>query len=148
MNELDTSRYLDAIHKFLQLHRYVRNYAYSIRSVGISGRKVSALRHLVNEGSETIGKLSAVFFLSDSSTSEMVADLERHGYVQRSRSKKDNRVVLVEVTPEGQQLVQETPLGGISLLRERLKHLPTERLTRIDEALTDLVQLLGIEHDD
>jgi DNA-binding MarR family transcriptional regulator len=148
MSELDTTIYNDAIHKFLQIHRYLRKFAYRTRSVGISGRKVAALRHLVEDGPQTIGKLSAYFYLSDSSTSEMVADLERLGYVFRSRSKADNRVVLVEVTPEGQQLVQETPLGGISLLRERLKHLPSERLSRIDEALTDLVQLLGIENDD
>ena len=67
---------------------------------------------------------------------------------RRTRSTADNRVVLVEVTPEGQHLVKKAPLGGISLLRERLKNLPAERLTLIDDALTDLIQLLEIEHDE
>lgn len=148
MSELDIALYDNAIHKFLQLHRYVRSYAYRIRSVGISGRKVAALRHLLEGGPRTIGQLSAYLHISDSSTSEMVADLERQDLARRTRSTADNRVVLVEATPEGHALVQNAPLGGIALLRERLKSLPTERLTRIDDALTDLVQLLEIEHDE
>jgi len=148
MSELDIALYNDAIHKFLQIHRYLRNHAYRIRSVGISGRKVAALRHLLEGGPRTIGQLSAYFYISDSSTSEMVADLERLDLARRTRSTADNRVVLVEATPEGQRLVQNTPPGGISLLRERLKNLSTERLTRIDDALTDLVQLMEIENDD
>ena len=149
MVELDTTTlYNDAIHKFLQIHRYIRKYAHRIRSVGISGRRVAALRHLLEGGPQTIGQLSTYFYISDSSTSEMVADLERLGLARRTRSTADNRVVLVEVTPDGQRLVKNAPLGGISLLRERLKGLPAERLTRIDDALTDLVQLLEIEHDE
>ena len=148
MNELDTALYQDAIHKFLQIHRYLRKYAHRIRSVGISGRKIAALRHLIEGGPRTVGQLSAYFYINDSSTSELVADLGRLGFVQRTGSRADNRVVLVEVTPEGQRLVKNAPLGGISLLRERLKGLSAERLTRIDDALTDLVQLLEIEHDE
>jgi DNA-binding MarR family transcriptional regulator len=77
----------------------------------------------------------------------MVADLEKVGYVRRTRSQSDNRVVLVELTPEGEHIVQNAPLGGISLLRERLKGLSPDRLSVINEALTDLVQLLEIEAD-
>jgi len=35
-------------------------------------------------------------------------------------------------------------LGGIPLLRERLKALPQERLRVINEAMTEMLQLLGI----
>ena len=142
-----TDLYLDSIHKFLQIHRYLRRYSHLIRSVGISGRKVAALRYLKDAGPRAIGQLSRYFYISDSSTSEMVADLEKVSYVRRTRSQSDNRVVLVELTPEGEHIVQNAPLGGISLLRERLKGLSPGRLSVINEALTDLVQLLEIEDD-
>jgi hypothetical protein len=40
---------------------------------GISGRKISALRHLLDAGPCTIGELSAYHHISDSTTSEMMA---------------------------------------------------------------------------
>ena len=65
----------------------------------------------------------------------MVAHLAKRGYVTRTRSQADNRVVLVEVTEQGRELVARTPLGGIPLLREALKTLPEERLTLVHDAL-------------
>ena len=77
MVQQPTDLYLDSIHKFLQIHRYLRTYSHLIRSVGISGRKVAALRYLREVGPRTIGQLSRYHYISDSSTSEMIADLER-----------------------------------------------------------------------
>lgn len=136
--------YTDSIHNFLRIFRYVNRYARQIRSVGISGRRVGALRRLLDAGPQTIGQLSAHHYINDSSTSEMVAHLEKLGYVKRTRSTTDSRVVLVEVTPAGEKLVQEVPLGGVALLRVRLRELPAERLRAINQALKDIVQILEI----
>jgi hypothetical protein len=51
----------------------------------------------------------------------------------------------VELTPEGQRLADETPLGGIPLLRERIKQLPPERLQVIDAAFADLLTIMEID---
>jgi DNA-binding MarR family transcriptional regulator len=140
--------YDDTIHTFLQLHRYLRNYARRARAEGISGRKISALRRLLDSGPQTIGQLSDYHYVCDSSASEMVSELEQAGYVTRARSELDNRVVVVELTPAGRDFAENAPLGGIPLLRERLRELPAERLSAIDEALAELVHLLGIDDDD
>jgi len=137
----------ETIHRFLQLHRYLRDYSRRARAEGISGRKIAALRYLLEAGPRTIGQLSDYHYISDSSTSEMVAQLERLGYVTRTRSQEDQRVVLVDLTEAGRNFAQNIPLGGIPLLRERLKALPPGRLSVIHEALTDLVRLLGVGDD-
>jgi DNA-binding MarR family transcriptional regulator len=143
----DTALYTETIHRFLQLHRYLRRYARRIRAEGISGRKVSALRYLLEAGPRTIGQLGRYHCVNDSSASEMVAQLERLGYVARTRSQADQRVVLVDLTESGRAFALNAPLGGIPLLRERLRALSPERLSVINEALTDLVQLLEIGDD-
>jgi DNA-binding MarR family transcriptional regulator len=68
--------------------------------------------------------------------------------VTRTRSAEDNRVVIVELTPTGQEAAMATPLGGIVLLRRRLRTLAPERLAVIDAALTDLLQLMEVKESE
>jgi len=135
---------METTHTFLTLYRYLRRYAIQIQEQDLSGGKLSVLRYLLEAGPLTIGQLRDYLYVSDSSTSEKVSSLERAGYVTRTRSKLDQRVVIVDLTPAGRDIAQSTPLGGIPLLRERLKALSQERLRVINEALTEMLQLLGI----
>ncbi len=145
MTDASEAIYRGTIEEFLLLYRYLRRYSRQMHEGGISGRKISTLRYLVEAGPHTIGQLSGYLCISDSSTSAMIAALEDSGYVTRTRSSHDNRVVLVDVTTAGRALVEETSLGGIPLLREVLKTLPLERLGVIHEAMTTMVNLLEIQ---
>jgi len=51
------------------------------------------------------------------------------------------------VTPEGRELAERTPLGGIPRLREALRALPEEPLVVISEAMTILVEILEMEDE-
>ena len=81
---------------------------------------------------------------STSVASSVISKLEDGGYVTRTRSREDNRVVLVEPTAAGRQLAQATPLGGIALLRRRLPTLEPERLARLNAALADIMELMEV----
>jgi DNA-binding MarR family transcriptional regulator len=139
---------LDVIQKFLVLYRYVRHYGRKTQCKGITGRELSTLRYLKEAGPLTIGQITQYLFLSASSASELVSRMEDAGYVSRRRSTEDSRVVFVELTPEGRQLADETPLGGIPLLRERIKALPPDRLRLVDEALSSLIEIMEINSNE
>ena len=147
MGEPTENAYTKTIQKFLTVYRHLRQYSRQRQKEGISGRKLSALRYL-EAGSRTVGQIRDYLYISDSGTSELIARLEKTGYVTRTRSDVDNRVVIVDLTPAGRDLVQKTPLGGVSLLREQLRTLPQERLSVINEAMTEILTLLEIDHDD
>ena len=144
MNEQDELMALDTIRKFLQLYRYVRHYGRKVQAAGLRGREFAVLRYLM-DGPLKIGEICNYMFISVSSTSEMISRMEDAGYVTRHRCKQDNRVVYVELTDAGRELAEKTPLGGIPLLRERIHTLPSERLVIVDEALTELMTVLGME---
>lgn len=139
--------YTETIHKFLMLYRYLRRHSQQMQNAGVSGRKIATLRYLSEAGPRTIGQLSHYLYIGDSSTSELVDRLQEAGYVTRARSTTDNRVVIVTLTPAGQEIAQKPPEGGVPLLRERLKTLPPERLQRIYEAIDELINLLEIDDD-
>lgn len=147
MEEPSEAIYTEAIHLFLSIYRYIRTSGRRMHEEGIGGRKVATLRYLEKAGPLTVGQVRDYLYLSDSSTSELIAGLEEKGFVQRHRSERDNRVVIVSVTPAGAEVVDGKPLSGMPLLRERLKGLPADRLARIRDAMQDIVDLLEIEDD-
>jgi DNA-binding MarR family transcriptional regulator len=145
MQQETRSPQLDVIQKFLVLHRYVRRYGRRMHREGLRGRELATLRYLSEVGPVTISDVSDYLFLSASSTSELVSRMEKAGYVARRRSTEDCRMVFVELTAEGQRLAKETPLGGIPLLRERVNTLPPDRLKLVDDAFSDLIQIMEID---
>jgi DNA-binding MarR family transcriptional regulator len=142
MSDPSNGLYRETIQEFLSLYRYVRHYGRQMQQEGISGRKVSTLRYLAEAGPLAVGQLGDYLCINDSSTSTTIADLKKRGYVTRTRSPDDNRVVMVEITDQGRELVAQTPLGGIPLLREALKKLPPDRLSLVHEALQTMNELL------
>ena len=144
MADINETLYRDTIQQFLALYRYLRRYGRQMQQEGISGRKISTLRYLIEAGPLTIGQLSAYLCISDSSTSALIAWLESKEYVTRTRSHADNRVVLVDATPTGRELASRTPLGGIPRLREALKGLSAERLAAVHDAMATLTDVLGL----
>jgi MarR family transcriptional regulator, organic hydroperoxide resistance regulator len=140
--------FLKTIHRFLNVYRYLRKYSREIQTQGLSGREVSTLRYLLDAEPVTIGQCRDYLYISDSSTSELVAHLEQAGHVTRARSQSDNRAVLVSLTAQGRKAARTLPLAGIPLLRERLRTLPPERLARINEAMGEILHLLEIEDED
>jgi DNA-binding MarR family transcriptional regulator len=146
VSDENETTYRETIQQFLHLYRYLRGYGRRLHQEGISGRKISTLRYLIGAGPLTVGQLSDYLCISDSSTSSLISWLEDRGHVTRTRSQADNRVVLVDITPSGREIVQRTPLGGIPLLREALKTLPPERLDVVHEAMSTLNEVLGIQN--
>lgn len=134
----------EAIHKFLILHRYLRQYARQMDERGVRPREFSVLRFLIESGPATVGQVQEYLYCSASVASTVIAGLEERGFVTRTRSAEDNRVVIVELTPAGEEAASATPLGGIVLLRRRLRALPEERLAVINAALTDIMQLMEV----
>jgi DNA-binding MarR family transcriptional regulator len=145
MDDQQTTLYMETVHMFLSVYRHLRQHGRQMHDAGIGGRKIATLRYLREFGPLTVGQIRDYLYVSDSSTSELIARLEEKGYVQRSRSRSDNRVVIVTLTPAGQDIIEQTPLDGVPLLRERLKGLPVERLSIIKEAMAEIMQILEIQ---
>jgi len=133
-------------HRFLALLRHKRQYARQIETEqGIKPRDFSVLRFLLESGPATVSQVQAFLHNSPSTTSTLAAQLEEAGYVTRSRSESDNRVVIVSLTPEGRRIAEQAPFGGLPLLRRRLSQLTPERLAEIDGVLVELMQLMESE---
>ncbi len=144
MNDTDTQLARETFHCLLALLRYLRQYGRQVKVKGIRPRDYSVLRFLLESGPSRVGVVQEFLYRSPSTTSTLIAKLEDAGYVTRTRSEQDNRVVIVDLTPAGAKIAEHTPLGGLPLLRRRLETLPSDRLLRINEALGDIMGLLDV----
>jgi DNA-binding MarR family transcriptional regulator len=134
----------EVIHKFLTMNRYLRQRAHQMTDQGIRPPEFAVLHFLRESGPATVGQVQAYLYRSPGTTSMVIAGLEEAGYVTRTRSEQDNRVVIVELTPAGRDLAQNISPGGILLLRQRLHDLPAERLQLLDEALAEMMRLMEV----
>jgi DNA-binding MarR family transcriptional regulator len=69
--------------------------------------------------------------------------LELQGLIKRLRTNDDRRVVNVELTDEGNKLVEKAPQVAQDLLVAGLEELPLAKLQEIAMGLEELVHILG-----
>ncbi len=143
MTNTDSSFADQVFHQFLDLMRFHRQYARQIiDEQGIKPRDLSVLRFFQETGPATVGQAQTYLHKSASTTSALIAGLEKDGYVTRTRSTEDNRVVIVELTEAGHNLIATTPLGGLPLLRRNMRRLSDERLREINDVLVEIMNMM------
>jgi DNA-binding MarR family transcriptional regulator len=71
--------------------------------------------------------------------------LEAKGLVQRSRSEKDRRIVYIDLTEKGRELVKNSPEVVQSLLVKGLEIHTEQKLKKIADGLDELVKILGVQ---
>lgn len=147
MEEGELSLSDQVFHQLLDLLRNSRLYARNIISEqGITPRQLSVLRYLHDAGPATVGQIQSYTHKSPSTTSELIAELEEMGFVIRTRSTIDNRVVHVDLTTTGREKARITPLSGLPLLRRRLSTLSGDRLQEMSGMLAEFTQLMEDRH--
>ena len=130
-------------HQLLALMRVHRQYTRRIIDErDIKPREISVLRFLAEQEAVKVSQVQNYIHHSPSSTSTLVANLEEAGYVTRTRSQTDRRVVYVTITADGRALLETTPLGGMPLLRRELQALTNERLAEMSGVLSEIQQLM------
>ena len=133
--------------KFLALQDHLRQYARQMDDRGVRPRDFAVLRFVLESEPVTIGDVQEYLVRSPSVASTVIANLEKSGFVTRTRSTEDNRVVLVTLTEKGRQFAAAAPLGGLPLLRRKLKTLPHEELAPLEDAMNKLIALLEVDYE-
>jgi DNA-binding MarR family transcriptional regulator len=145
MNEAKKNIYGKTITSILDMNRTLRRYTKTVHEEEINGRQLAAMKYLSETGPCTAGDLARGLFIGESGMSEQLGKLKAKGLITKSRSETDNRVVTVDLSPEGRTLVERMPDGGILLLRRRLKTISAKELETINNVIEKLNRLMKTE---
>lgn len=86
----------------------------------------------------TIGSLSAVLRVDLSTMSRNVTVLERNGYLLRSRSSEDGRIVHVGITAKGNRALETLSCDERDVLKDVYERLPLAERPKVVKALEAL----------
>jgi DNA-binding MarR family transcriptional regulator len=83
------------------------------------------------------GALAASMMLSTGGTTARLDRLEKVGLIERLPSPTDRRSVLVQLTPQGFDVVDQAVSAGLAEQQRLLAHMPPERLRQLDDLLRE-----------
>jgi DNA-binding MarR family transcriptional regulator len=89
-------------------------------------------------GDMTMTGLADVLNVSLSNATGLIDRLEERGYIERDRVPNDRRVVVIRVTPAGEQMLNEVDALSDDLMRSVLGRLPTSQLRGVANAFAAL----------
>jgi DNA-binding MarR family transcriptional regulator len=106
--------------------------------VGLSMAQLNILYTLKRCGEMPMSRLAEMLNVSLSSATGLIDRIEERGLVERTRVPEDRRIVLIRVTPAGEQLLGELDILSDELLRSVLGRLDRSELTAVATAFASI----------
>lgn len=128
---------------FQAVNEYSRN---AERKTALTGPQLWALQILANSPSMRVSELARQMYLSPATVVGILDRLETKGLVTRTRSKEDRRVVNLDLTERGLELVANAPKVAQILLVKGLEALSDEQFCHVVEGMQHMVRILSAEH--
>jgi DNA-binding MarR family transcriptional regulator len=142
-----TSPHADVAQLSTALERVVTMVRRMLPSQPMSLTSVSVLRSLEASGPTRLTELASAQGVTQPGMTQLITRLERDGYVQRGGSRRDARVVLVNLTDDGQAFLNHRREMRTAHLSDLLDRLPADDRAEILAAIPalDLLASLGQE---
>jgi DNA-binding MarR family transcriptional regulator len=115
------------------------------RQAGLTGPQLWAIKMIAESAPLRVSELAAKMYLHPATVVGILDRLEGSGLVIRVRSREDRRVVHVELTQAGRELVHRAPEVAQGVLVSGLEAIPTARLSAIAVGLAEMVRILGAQ---
>jgi DNA-binding MarR family transcriptional regulator len=102
------------------------------------------LATLEHTGRRRLTDLAVAEEIAQPSMTSLVTQLERLGLAERRRDRVDARVVLVEITRAGRQLLRKRRRAGAEALTELIDKLDEQDAAELHAALPALLRLVDV----
>ncbi|MDD2852659.1 MAG: MarR family transcriptional regulator [Desulfuromonadaceae bacterium] len=116
------------------------------KSTGLTGPQLWAPKLLATTTPMRVSDLACQMFLRPPTVVGILDRLEAKKLVTRTNSKKDRRVVEVQLTEQGIRVVAEAPAVAQSVLMKGLNDLTQEQFACIEEGMKLMTKVLDAEH--
>ena len=101
----------------------IKRYRPHLDKIGLTYTQYIVMMVFWEEKTQNVKQLGEKLYLDSGTLTPVLKTLEAKGYLVRSRSKEDERVLNVEITPAGEALKDE----ALAVPQEMLKHVAHER---------------------
>jgi DNA-binding MarR family transcriptional regulator len=115
------------------------------RETGLTSPQLWAIKTINENSPVNVSDLANRLYLHPATVIGIIDRLEKQDLVKRRRSKDDRRVVWIELTSKGHNLVKSAPEVAQGLLVSGLEEISANNLTEIDRSMKLLVKIFGAQ---
>lgn len=115
------------------------------RETDLTGPQLWAIKMISEAAPIKVSELARRMYLHPATVVGILDRMEGKGLVSRTRSQEDRRVVEIDLTAKGKEIVDRAPEVAQGLLVRGLEPLPEEKLLQIADGLDQLVEILGAQ---
>ena len=113
-----------------------------VKRVGLTGPQLVILQEITRMGEVTAGEIAQAVSLSQATVTGILERMENRGLLVRRRSERDKRRIMVRITRNGQQVLDDAPPLMQEAFVERFSDLQEWEQTMILSALQRLVSIM------
>ena len=129
-----------------RLFQTINDYSKSAGKImGLTGPQLWAIKLLANDAPLRVSDLARRMFHHPATAVGILNRLETRGLVTRIRSKEDRRVVDVELTPLGKEVVANAPEVAQVMLVKGLGALSDEELSSVTKGIEMVARIVGAD---
>ena len=115
------------------------------KKYNVSTPQLSCLLALRDYGPLPPSQIAKYIMVNSSTVTGIIDRLEQKGFVERSRTSPDRRVITISLTEKGKDLTQNAPPPLQKKMVEGLMKLPAREIKQIAQALRKLTSLLDVQ---
>ncbi len=142
-NNESASPALEALKLFRIIFKSANRHFHDIKKVaGIGGASLWALAEIAENSGLTVSGLAKAMSVHQSTASNLMEKLETSGYILRTRSENDRRVVHLSLTKQGLETLQKAPPPYRGILPDALMRLNPKSLDEINRHLSELISVM------
>jgi DNA-binding MarR family transcriptional regulator len=136
----------ETINDLRRVFQVIQEYSKKVEhTTGLTGSQLWAIKVLAEGAPMTVSELARRMYLHPATVVGVLDRLESHELIKRTRSEEDRRMVWVELTSKGNNLVASAPEVAQGLLAKGLEKTTLTELKEINKGLKRLVSILGAE---
>ncbi|MFC0233860.1 MarR family winged helix-turn-helix transcriptional regulator [Vagococcus entomophilus] len=114
----------------------------------VQGKKDNAFETLLlleKEEQVTAGRISEYLDIKPSSVTQIIKKLETNGTIERIKSEKDARVILIKLTEKGKDSILNRDTVSSGLIDELFSGFKEEEVDNLEEYLTRMIENISSE---
>lgn len=136
----------DIIHQIRRLMQAGSLYTKELnKKYQVSAAQLNCLLALHEEGPLPSSQIARLIFVKPSTVTGIIDRLEQKKLAQRVRSSPDRRVIIIELTEEGETLAKNAPPPIQQKIMDGLRSLSTEEAEKILNGLKTLTHMLDVQ---
>lgn len=132
------------IRRLRMIIRALQGHSHAVeKTCGISAAQLWALWELERSPGLKVSDLAKRLSIQASTASNLLDKLEQRGLVERQRRERDQRIVRIFLTTDGDALLKRAPAAPQGELNRALERMDPDQIRLLDHALADLASRMA-----